>query len=128
MSCTTCKKTNREKINDALETKKINPSIWQKIKQYSIRILVFLFLCVIAVPLVIPATIWALWVSTVSNKGINVVPILVALGKRIFKDEDDEDEDDEDEDKEQFESDEDYDNLMDGDYELVNPYEITTLN
>lgn len=124
MACKSCKKTNAEIYNESVES--VSKS---SIFEYVSRFMIFILLCIIILPFIIPITIYALFVTTVLDKGINLVPALVYLGKKMFKD--DEDDGDEFENEEDggddFENDEDYDDLSDAEYELVNDNEITII-
>jgi hypothetical protein len=57
---------------------------------------------------------------TVLSKSINLLPVVKALGERIFKEKDEE----EDEEDDGFENDEDYDDELAADYEPINKHEI----
>ena len=123
MACNTCKKTRiNEKITKEQKSEsKLNLLIL--IRDYTIKIFAFLFLSVIFIPLVIPATIYVLFVTVFTEKGINIVPLGLYIGKKLFKkDVDDEDLDDEDLD------DEDYDDLLNEDeYEFEDSNDITVI-
>ena len=116
MACTTCKKTNADLYNESIEKDTNGVSLFAKINQYLLKFLIFLFLCAITLPFIIPITIYALFITSVLDKGINLVPVLAYLGRKMFKDEDDNDDDDED-----------YENIDEEYYELVDPNEITII-
>jgi len=131
MSCKSCKKTNSEIYNESIDNSKIEGSTLKKINNYLARFIIFLLLCIIIVPLIIPITVYTLFITTVTNRGINLVPALVYLGRKLFKDENFEDNDDEFDDEEDdgdnFEDDKDYDNLSNLEYEPVDANEITII-
>ncbi len=118
MSCTTCKKKNVDidKIINSGGQKKTSKSI----KDYTLKFLLFLVLMIVVTPLMIPIFIVVLFRMVVLSKELNLLPIVLYLGKKIFKDEDDDDDDD-DEDEEVE------DGLNEDDYELVDENEIIVL-
>lgn len=121
MACNTCKKSvTYEKVSKDYEN---NPqdNFLTKVRDNTIKIFVFLLLSAILIPLVIPATIYTLFVTVFTDKGINIVPLGLYIGKKLFKKE--EDEDDEDDSLEDGE----YDDLLDEEkYELESD-EITVI-
>ncbi len=120
MACNTCKKTNKQIVGDEKTKSEIN--ILVTIRDYTIKIFAFLFLSAIFIPLVIPATLYALFVTVFTEKGINIVPLGLYIGKKIIKKDDDDDDDDDDL------EDEDYDNLLNEDeYEFEDSDEITVI-
>lgn len=118
MSCNTCKKsTKKETIKEKNVESKIN--LFVKIRNYTIKIFAFLFLSIIFIPLVVPATIYALFVTIFTEKGVNLVPLGLYIGKKIFKEDDEElDEDSDEEFDEEFNENE---------YELENPNDISII-
>jgi hypothetical protein len=129
MACTSCKKTNSEKYNDILKKcigencEKPN-KISKRILHYVARSLIFLFLVVLIVPIIIPITIYVLFVTTILSDSINLVPMLVYIGKKLFntnKGDEDEDEDSE------YEDDKEFDEFLDEDYEPINHHDITII-
>lgn len=125
MACNSCKKTTTyEKIVDDYQKDKDAPkkSLLIKIRDYTIKIFAFILGSIIFVPLVIPLTFYVLYITIFTKKGINVVPLGLYIGKKLFRDKEEEDDEDDD-----FE-DEDYDDLLDEDeYELEDSDEITVI-
>ena len=122
MACNTCKKS---KTNEKVEQKNVDSKInlYVKIRDYTIKIFAFLLLSAIFIPLVIPATIYALFVTVFTDKGINLAPLGLYIGKKLFR----EDEEDDDEDEDDLD-DEEYDDLLDeNEYELEDSDEITVI-
>lgn len=125
MSCKTCKKSStelyQETIDKTLNKVSKTKNIAQNIGQFFLKTLVFIFLCVVILPICIPVTLYMLFATAYLDKGVNLVPVLVYLGKKLLKDkEEDDDEDEEDE----FENEEDYDNVVESDWELENADDI----
>jgi TM2 domain-containing membrane protein YozV len=128
MACTSCKKTNEElyeeSVNNHSETKKTH----KKILNYILKFGIFLLLSMIIVPIIIPVTIYVLYITIVSKESINLIPLLVYLGNKLYGTEDKEPEDEDDDDnEEEFENDEDYDKLSESEYELISPNDITII-
>lgn len=121
MACNTCKKSKAtDKIGkQKVENKQTPNNIWLKIRDNTIKFFVFIFLSAIFIPLVIPATLYTLFVTVFTNKGINIVPLGLYIGKRLFREEEDEDDDELD--------DEDYDELLDEDEFELDENEITVI-
>ena len=118
MACNTCKKTRTNEKTVKLKDTESQINIFVKIRDYTIKIFAFFFLSVIFVPLVIPATLYALFVTVFMEKGINIVPLGLYIGKKLFKKKDEDDD---------FE-DEDYDDLLTEDeYELEDSDDITII-
>lgn len=123
MACNTCKKTRTNEKTVKLKNTKSQINILVKIRDYTIKIFVFLFLSAIFIPLVIPATFYALFVTIFMEKGINIVPLGLYIGKKLFKKDNDED----DEDNDDLE-DSDYDELLTEDeYEPEDSDDITII-
>ena len=99
------KKARRTQKNNYLRT----------LGNYVLKTFAFLAMCIIILPLIIPITIYVLFVTAFLDASINIVPLLAYIGKKIFKDKD-EDEVDE----EEFEDDE----IDENDWELENPHDI----
>jgi len=126
MACNTCKKTRTNEKTVKPENTESRINILVKIRDYTIKIFAFLFLSAIFIPLVIPATFYALFVTVFMEKGINIVPLGLYIGKKLFKKEDDNDEDDDDGDDDLEDSD--YDELLTEDeYELEDSDDITLI-
>ena len=124
MACNTCKKsTTYEKISDDYKKNqtKTQTNFLMAVRDNTIKIFVFLLLSVIFIPLVIPATLYTLFVTVFTDKGINIVPLGLYIGKKLFNDKEEDDEDDDDL------EDEEYDDLLDeNEYEL-DENEITVI-
>jgi len=98
MACNTCKKS---KTTDKSKTKNdtvSNNDLSIKIRDNIIKFFAFILLSVIFIPLVIPATLYTLFITIFTDKGINIVPLALYIGKKIFKKDEEEEDDFEDED------------------------------
>lgn len=119
MACNTCKKSKTtDKVKKENKTQS-NGNLALKIRDNTIKFFVFIFLLAIFIPLVIPATIYTLFITVFSNKGINIVPLGLYIGRKLFKEEEEEDDDDLE--------DEDYDDLLDEDEYELDSNEITVI-
>ena len=114
MSCTTCKKTRADIEHDV-----INKTKTRNVKDYFLKSLLFLFLAIIITPFIIPIFIVVLFRMVILSKELNLLPVVLYLGRKIFKEEEDDDEEDDDEV---------YDNLSEEEYELLDKNEIIEFN
>lgn len=94
MGCNTCKKSKTTDKSKIINNATLNNNLLIKIRDNIIKLFVFIFLSVIFIPLVIPATFYTLFITIFTNKGINIVPLALYIGKKIFNDNDDDDDDD----------------------------------
>lgn len=125
MACTSCKEKRGVSIDDILiNTSKDKKSVLKSIKEYTIKTIVFLLLFVLIAPFIIPIFAVALFNTTILSKKVDIMPLLIYVGKKIFKkdSQDEDDDDDEEDDEEEWDEDEDEDI-----YELENPHEIIVL-
>ena len=125
MACTSCKEKRGVSIDDILiNTSKDKKSVLKSIKEYTIKTIVFLLLFVLIAPFIIPIFAVALFNTTILSKKVDIMPLLIYVGKKIFKkdNQDEDDDDDEEDDEEEWDEDEDEDI-----YELENPHEIIVL-
>ncbi len=102
MACASCKKKRIEKPLEYIVDDK-NSSLPIKIRNIFLKIVVFLVLCVIVLPLIIPATLVVLFRLVMTKEGINLVPLLLFIGNKFFPDEEEEEEDDEEGDEYELE-------------------------
>lgn len=118
MACTTCKKTRADIAEDIL-VKDENKTTFKNIRDYILKFLLFIVMAIVLTPLLIPIFIVVLFKMVVLSKELNLLPIVLYLGKKIFKEKGEEDDEPED--------DENYDDLNEDEYELVDEDEITEL-
>lgn len=111
--CGTCKK--KTNISDVIE--ETNESIGSPIRSignYFLKFILFLLLGSILAIIIIPLSLIVLFRVVVLSRGINLLPVVLAIGQKIFKkDEEIEEEDDE---------------LNEDDYELEDSNQIISLN
>jgi hypothetical protein len=116
MSCYTCKKQKNTLSGETPKIENEKPSIFQKTKKLISKIIIFILALIFITPVVLIAYFIAMYKVIFLSQGLNFVPTLVLIGKKLMKlNEDDDDEDDEDEYNEE-------------DYELENPDDIMILN
>jgi hypothetical protein len=113
MGCKSCKKRDEIIFNEN-NIKKSN-----NIKDYILKFLLFLIFAILITPFIIPIVLVVLFRIVVLSKTINLLPVVKAIGEKIFKEKEDE--------EDEFETDEDYDNESDDDYEPINKHEIIQL-
>jgi len=118
MACKSCKQKD-ELIQE--KQSEINPAV-KKVRDYILKFLLFCLMAPLLTIIIIPISLVVLFRVTVLSKSINLLPVVKALGERIFKEKEDEEEDD------GFENDEDYDNESAEDYEPINEHEIIVVN
>jgi hypothetical protein len=111
MACNTCKKTQSNEKVSVNE----NSNFFIQIRDNTIKFLFFIVATVIIVPIVIPATIYTLFITIFTNKGINLVPLGVFIGNKLFNKDKNEEEDED----EEFDFDEDDYELEDSDKIIV---------
>jgi hypothetical protein len=111
MACSSCKKNGK-----LPELKVEGPQTsWGKFKYFTIKFLIFLVSATFISIIIIPVMIVVLFREIVLSKNINLYPLLVYIGKKIFPKEEEPEEIDEDD----FDED---------DYELEDKYEVVRLN
>ena len=116
MSCYTCKKQKNTLSGETPKIKDEKLNIFQKIKKLILNIIIFILVLIFITPVVLIAYFVATYKVIFLSKGLNFVPTLVLIGKKLLKlseDDDDEDEDDE---------------YNEEDYELENSDDIMILN
>jgi hypothetical protein len=121
MGCNTCKGKPKVSFDETLkEHKEEKKSTGFKLVEYTSKIIIFLIISAILTPFIIPLLIIVLFKTIVLSQGVDITPLLLHVGKKIFKDDEDEyDEDEEEEDFEEFDQDE---------YEELNKEDIIVLN
>ncbi len=87
-----CNCKNGEKMDDLLENNKSGVKNGKKIGSYTLKVLAFL-LMVAALPIINLMIIWFIFRTLVLNKNVDIKPLLLALGNK-FKKVDDEDDND----------------------------------
>ena len=123
MACKSCKEKSGVSIDDILiNISKDKKTTLKLIKEYTIKTIVFLLLFVLIAPFIIPIFAIALFNVTVLSKNVDIMPLLMYVGKKIFKNDEEDDEDEENE-----EDDEEWDEDEEEVYELENPHEIIVL-
>jgi hypothetical protein len=129
MSCNTCKQRKKEKqlkeFIPEIKSEQPKTPFLKKVKDFTVKIIIFSLLCVFLTPIVIIAYFITLFNIVILSKNINILPLVYYIGNKIFKNKNDEDEDeDDDDDDDDDEDDEEYD---EEDYELENPNDIIVL-
>ena len=121
MGCNTCKGKSKPTFEETLKEYKAEEkkSLGGKIIEYTSKFIVFLIVSAILIPFIIPILIFVLFKTIVLSHSVDIMPLLIHVGKRIFKEEDEYDEDEEEEDLEEFDQDE---------YEELNKNDIVVLN
>jgi hypothetical protein len=121
MGCNTCKGKVKPTFEETLkEYKEEKKSSGFKVIEYTSKFIVFLFVSTILTPIIIPVLIIVLFKTLVLSHNVDIMPLLLHIGKKIFKEKDDGyDEDDEEEDVDEFDQDE---------YEELNKNDIVVLN
>lgn len=109
MACNTCKQSNPTFVVTSDE----KVSNLKNIKHYFFKFLVFLLVSAILIPFIIPILLYTLFITIVLSKGVDIMPLLLHLGKKIFPDEKEEDEEEE---------------INDDEYELENVHDVVVLN
>lgn len=94
MACKTCKK--EKKIVNKKDKTLVKNNLFTKFRDYTIKTFVFLFLSAIFVPLIIPITLYVLFITVFTEKGLNIVPLMLFIGKKLFKKDEEDDDDDDD--------------------------------
>lgn len=124
MGCKTCKGKPKNTFGDTVnEYNEKEKSTGVKIVEYTSKFIVFLLVTTILVPFIIPVLIIVLFKTLVLSHNLDIMPLLIHVGKKIFKDDNDDD-DDYDEDEE----DEDFDEFDQDEYEELNKEDIVVLN
>jgi len=120
MACGACKNKKELTIEDITTPDNSGKKItFKKTLNLFLKLINFSILLVLLTPFILIMFVVLLFKYTVINKDLNIVPILIYIGKKFTKDDDEDDEDDDEEDDE-----EDNEEL----YELENPYDIIVLN
>ena len=97
MGCNTCKgkiASKAELTNNSIENIQ-ETKFLSKLLGYILRFFLFLIFLTALVPFILPLIIWMLFSTLVLNKKLDVFQIVYAIGKRLYKKEEDEIEDDE---------------------------------
>ena len=110
MVCSTCKQSNPTFV--ATSDEKV--SNLKNIKYYFIKFLVFLVVSIILVPFIIPILLFVLFKTIVLSEGVNIMPLLLHVGKKIFPEEKEEEDEDEE--------------INEDEYELENVHDVVVLN
>jgi hypothetical protein len=113
MSCNSCKKKSSyediiSKIDEPLTSS-------QKIKLYTVKFFIFLLLSIILTPLIIPILVVILFKVIVLSEGVDISPLLLYIGRKIFPKEEELEEPIDEE-------------FNEDDYELVNKYDIVKID
>lgn len=121
MGCSTCKGTQRTILSDVKIPDNGRKTLIFNILEYLNRIIIFLFISIIIVPFIIPIFLYVLFKSIVLSKQINMMPLLLYVGRQLLKVDEDFDEEDE--------YDDEYDDEMDfEEYVNLNKDDITVIN
>jgi hypothetical protein len=119
MGCKTCKGKTKPSFDETLDkNNKEKKSIIVKIIEYTSKTIVFLIIACILIPFIIPILIYVLFITIVLSKGVDIMPLLVHVGKKIFRDDYDEDDEEEEEDDDEFDQEA---------YEELNKHDIVVL-
>lgn len=108
MSCSSCKKKQTPIINLVEKTSpKSKLSIFFG---YTLKVFSFLIIFLITIPIIIPLLGFVLFKTIVLNQSLDIYPMILHIGKKIFEDKKEEEEEEEI----------DLNELNDDDYELIN--------
>ncbi len=83
MSCG-CKGDSKVSINTVPDETKIEISKLSIVKRYTFRLITFAFALVL-LPLLLPVVLWMLFKTIVLTEQINMLPLLLHVGKKIKK-------------------------------------------
>ncbi len=109
MSCNSCKKKQTSIAN---LSEKNTPKSWLSIfLGYALKVFSFLIIFCITIPIIVPLLGYVLFKTIVLNQSLDIYPMILYIGKKIFSDK----KEDEDEEEEI-----DLNELNDEDYELIN--------
>ncbi len=115
MACSSCKNKTSQyedlKLKPEEESKPIN-----NFKYYFAKIIIFLFMCVVLIPFIIPILVIVLFKVVVLSKGVDISPLLKYIGGKIFKKND------------EIEVEEENVEITEDEYELENKYDIVKID